>query len=125
MSRTLIVRTSAGVLFLLASWAAYTQNQGKQPPQLTINKVKDDLYEIEGDGGDLFLSALRRERPALARIETVTVTRVPALGRRGFAIRESLTAGPGVALGAPDAATWSNRSRPTAIEMSYFSTLSP
>jgi glyoxylase-like metal-dependent hydrolase (beta-lactamase superfamily II) len=32
---------------------AYTQNQGKQAPQLTINKVKDDLYNIEGDGGNV------------------------------------------------------------------------
>ena len=53
MNRTLIVRLSAGVFFLLAAWVAYTQNQGKQPPQLTLNKVKDDLYEIEGDGGNV------------------------------------------------------------------------
>src|ERR1700719_2807427 len=53
MSRTLAVRFSAGLLFLLAAWVAYTQNQNKQPPQLTINKVKDDLYEIEGDGGNV------------------------------------------------------------------------
>src|SRR5260370_40330058 len=32
---------------------AYTQNQSKQPPPLTLNKVKDDLYEIEGDGGNV------------------------------------------------------------------------
>jgi glyoxylase-like metal-dependent hydrolase (beta-lactamase superfamily II) len=32
---------------------AYTQNQAKQPPQLKINKIKDDLYEIEGDGGNV------------------------------------------------------------------------
>ncbi len=37
----------------MASWVAYTQNQGKQPPALTLNKVKDDLYEIEGDGGNV------------------------------------------------------------------------
>ena len=53
MSRTLLVRVSAGLLFLFAAWIAYTQNQNKQPPQLTINKVKDDLYEIEGDGGNV------------------------------------------------------------------------
>src|ERR1700730_6608921 len=53
MSRTLAVRFSAGLLFLLAAWVAYTQNQNKQPPQLKINKVKDDLYEIEGDGGNV------------------------------------------------------------------------
>jgi glyoxylase-like metal-dependent hydrolase (beta-lactamase superfamily II) len=32
---------------------AYTQNQGGAPPPLTLNKVKDDLYEIEGDGGNV------------------------------------------------------------------------
>ncbi len=53
MSRTLVIRLSAGILFLMASWVAYTQNQGKQPPALTLNKVKDDLYEIEGDGGNV------------------------------------------------------------------------
>jgi cyclase len=53
MSRTFVIRASAGGLFLLASWIAYTQNQGKQPPQLTLNKVKPDLYEIEGDGGNV------------------------------------------------------------------------
>src|SRR6202166_2500020 len=53
MSRTLVVRISAGLLFLLAAWVAYTQNQNKQPPQLKINKVKDDLYMIEGDGGNV------------------------------------------------------------------------
>src|SRR5580692_5908947 len=53
MSRTLAVRFSAGLLFLFAAWIAYTQNQAKQPPQLKINKIKDDLYEIEGDGGNV------------------------------------------------------------------------
>ena len=50
MTRTSIVRLSAGVVFLAASWIAYTQNQ---PPQLTISKVKDDLYQIVGDGGNV------------------------------------------------------------------------
>ena len=53
MDRTRIARLSAGLLFLLFSWIAYTQNQGQQPPQLTINKVKEDLYNIEGDGGNV------------------------------------------------------------------------
>src|SRR6267154_6446216 len=53
MDRTRIARLSAALLFLLFSWIAYTQNQGQQPPQLTINKVHDDLYEIEGDGGNV------------------------------------------------------------------------
>jgi glyoxylase-like metal-dependent hydrolase (beta-lactamase superfamily II) len=41
------------ILTLLIAAVAYTQNQAKQPPQLKINKVKDDLYEIEGDGGNV------------------------------------------------------------------------
>ena len=53
MDRTHIARLSVTLLFLLFSWIAYTQNQGKQAPQLTINKVKDDLYNIEGDGGNV------------------------------------------------------------------------
>ena len=53
MSRIFGIRIAAGFLFLLGSWAAYTQNQGKQPPQLTMNQVKDDLYEIVGDGGNV------------------------------------------------------------------------
>ena len=54
MNRKLLLRASAGMaLFLMATWVAHTQNQGKQPPQLNINKVKDDLYEIEGDGGNV------------------------------------------------------------------------
>jgi len=52
MSRTSAARTAAALLFLTLAWFAYTQNQN-QPPQLAINKVKDDLYEIEGDGGNV------------------------------------------------------------------------
>ena len=52
MTRTTIGRLAASMLFLSLAWIAYTQNQA-QPPQLTINKVKDDLYEIEGDGGNV------------------------------------------------------------------------
>ena len=51
MNRKLLARLSAGILFLAIAWIGYTQNQ--QPPQLKINKVKDDLYEIEGDGGNV------------------------------------------------------------------------
>jgi len=53
MNRTLVARVFAGVLLLAGCWLAYTQNQSKQPPPLTLNKVKDDLYEIEGDGGNV------------------------------------------------------------------------
>jgi len=53
MNRTLVARASLGGFLLLGCWIAYTQNQGGQPPQLSLNKVKDDLYEIEGDGGNV------------------------------------------------------------------------
>jgi cyclase len=39
------------MLFLVGTWVAYTQTPA--PPQLKINQVKDDLYEIEGDGGNV------------------------------------------------------------------------
>ncbi len=51
MSRTLVTRIAAAVLFLALAWIAYTQNQA--PAKLALNKVKDDLYEIEGDGGNV------------------------------------------------------------------------
>jgi glyoxylase-like metal-dependent hydrolase (beta-lactamase superfamily II) len=53
MRKTLVIRICAALLFLMGAWVAYTQNQGKQPPQLKTNKIKDDLYEIEGDGGNV------------------------------------------------------------------------
>src|ERR1019366_132580 len=52
MNRKIVARVSAGVLFLLLASVAYIQSQN-QPPKLTLNKVKDDLYEIEGDGGNV------------------------------------------------------------------------
>jgi glyoxylase-like metal-dependent hydrolase (beta-lactamase superfamily II) len=52
MTRKRIARLSAASLFLLFAWIAYTQNQAQQP-QLKLNKVKEDLYEIEGDGGNV------------------------------------------------------------------------
>ena len=51
MNRKLLVRLSAGVLFMMIGWIAYTQNP-TAPPKLVINKIKDDLYEIENDGGN-------------------------------------------------------------------------
>jgi cyclase len=56
MNRTLLMRVSAGVLFLAMAFLAYRQpayTQNPAPAKLTINKVKDDLYEIEGDGGNV------------------------------------------------------------------------
>lgn len=52
MNRKLLARLSAGILFLAIAWIGYTQ-QSSQPPQLKLNQVKDDLYEIEGDGGNV------------------------------------------------------------------------
>jgi len=51
MNRTLVARLSAGMLFLTLAWIGYTQSPA--PAKLTLNKVKDDLYEIEGDGGNV------------------------------------------------------------------------
>ena len=53
MNRAIVVRASASILFLLVAWIAYTQSQGKQPPELKLNQVKSDLYEIEGHGGNV------------------------------------------------------------------------
>ena len=52
MSRTFLLRLSAGVLLFAGSWLAYTQNQGRGPSN-KLNKIADDLYEIEGDGGNV------------------------------------------------------------------------
>lgn len=53
MKRKLMVYVPAAILALLIVAVAYTQNQAKQPPQLNLNKIKDDLYEIENDGGNV------------------------------------------------------------------------
>jgi glyoxylase-like metal-dependent hydrolase (beta-lactamase superfamily II) len=50
MTRTFFARALAAASFLFLGWFAWTQTQ---PPQLTIGKVKDNLYEIEGDGGNV------------------------------------------------------------------------
>jgi cyclase len=50
MNKTLLTRAVAGGFFLSLAWLAYTQTQA---PKLTISKVKGDLYEIEGDGGNV------------------------------------------------------------------------
>jgi cyclase len=56
MRTALAVRTGAGALFLALGWIAYTQlgfTQNQAPAKLKLNKVTDDLYEIEGDGGNV------------------------------------------------------------------------
>jgi glyoxylase-like metal-dependent hydrolase (beta-lactamase superfamily II) len=52
MSRTLLARLGAAALLLTGCWIAFTQTQA-QPAKLTLHKVKDDLYMIEGDGGNV------------------------------------------------------------------------
>jgi cyclase len=52
MRRTILLRLFAGLLLLAGSWLAYTQNQNRQPNN-KLNKIADDLYEIEGDGGNV------------------------------------------------------------------------
>ncbi|HEY1239240.1 MAG TPA: MBL fold metallo-hydrolase [Bryobacteraceae bacterium] len=52
MSRTLLLRLAAGFLLLAGTWIAFTQNQNRQPSN-KLNKISDDLYEIEGDGGNV------------------------------------------------------------------------
>jgi cyclase len=53
MNRTLFLRLSAGILLLAGSWLAYTQNPAARQPSNKLNKIADDLYEIEGDGGNV------------------------------------------------------------------------
>jgi len=53
MNRTLLLRLSAGILLLAGSWVAYTQNPGARQASNKLNKIADDLYEIEGDGGNV------------------------------------------------------------------------
>src|ERR1019366_6472229 len=50
LNPTLFARLCAAALLLTGCWIAYTQTQA-QP--LTLSKVKDDLYMIEGDGGNV------------------------------------------------------------------------
>jgi glyoxylase-like metal-dependent hydrolase (beta-lactamase superfamily II) len=52
MARSTFARIIATTLFLCGCWIAYTQSQ-RPPAKLTLNKVKPDLYEIEGDGGNV------------------------------------------------------------------------
>ncbi len=53
MRKTLVVRLAAGALATVGAWVAYTQNPQQPRPPLTIEKVKDDLYAIIGNGGNV------------------------------------------------------------------------
>ncbi len=52
MNRRHLVRITAFTLFLFIAWLAWTQNQ-TAPAELKVNKVVENLYEIEGDGGNV------------------------------------------------------------------------
>jgi glyoxylase-like metal-dependent hydrolase (beta-lactamase superfamily II) len=52
MTKTLLVRLSAAVLASFGAWMAYTQNP-QTPPELKLEKITDDLYNISGDGGNV------------------------------------------------------------------------
>ncbi len=49
MTHAALVRTALGILFCGGLFIARPQ---LEPPKLTISKVKDNLYVIEGDGGN-------------------------------------------------------------------------
>ena len=50
MNKSRTTRGAAAVLFLLLDWLANTQPKA---PQLTITGVKDHLFTIEGEGGNV------------------------------------------------------------------------
>ena len=52
MNRSLLVRIVACAFVLLCAWAGYTQNQKPARP-LRIEKVKDDLFMVAGEGGNV------------------------------------------------------------------------
>src|SRR5438093_10866194 len=52
MSRTYLVSICAAIFVLQGAWAVYTQTP-KPPGPLRIEKVKDDLYMISGEGGNV------------------------------------------------------------------------
>jgi hydrogenase maturation protein HypF len=70
-----------------------------------LNDADGVLAEIEGDDLGPFLTALRQERPPLARIDTVDVTPLPRQGQPGFTIGQSVATGGVSTKLVPDAAT--------------------
>jgi cyclase len=52
MNKTLVIRVATGVVATLGIWVAYTQTPQQRPP-LTIEKIKDDLFVIVGNGGNV------------------------------------------------------------------------
>src|SRR5687768_17779589 len=52
MKRSSLVCILAGILVLQGTWVAYTQN-AKAPGPLRMTKVKDELFMISGEGGNV------------------------------------------------------------------------
>ena len=52
MNKTMVVRAAIGMVASLGIWVAYTQTP-QQPVSLTVEKIKDDLFVIIGDGGNV------------------------------------------------------------------------
>src|SRR6185503_16615347 len=52
MSRITVASALAALLICVGTWTAYTQN-AKAPGPLRITKVKGELYEITGEGGNV------------------------------------------------------------------------
>lgn len=70
-----------------------------------LNDADGVLAEVEGLDLNAFLTALRQERPPLARIDTIDVTWLPLQRHHGFTIRQSIGTGVGTTRLVPDTAT--------------------
>jgi cyclase len=51
MRKSSVIRLATALLLIGGAWIAYTQQPA--PPQLKLNQIKGDLYEIENDGGNV------------------------------------------------------------------------
>jgi glyoxylase-like metal-dependent hydrolase (beta-lactamase superfamily II) len=50
MRRALLTRFLAGIAVLAGAWAAFTQQNKQAPQPMKVNKITDDLYELEQSG---------------------------------------------------------------------------
>src|SRR5262245_60325870 len=83
MRRTVLVQLFAVVFLLSCAWTVFTQN-AKPPGPLRIAQVKDDLYLISGEGGNVAVLVTpegvvlvddmfdRNHSDILAQVQTVT-----------------------------------------------------
>jgi len=58
MRRSILLASFAAIVLLHSAWVVYTQN-AKPPGPLRIEKVKDDLYMISGEGGNVAVYVTR------------------------------------------------------------------